>query len=75
MADEGTKKSDRDGKLNMYYNVALVFCAVAVIWRWIFSSRYGFVEDIAAFSACIFILLGFLNSTGLFSRLSRPTGQ
>ena len=66
--NRGTKQSKRNGILNLYYYIALVALAVAVLYHWIFGGKYGVFGTSAVYAVCAFIVLGFLNAVGIFGR-------
>lgn len=63
-----TKLSNRNGMFNLYYYIALAALAVAVLSHWLFGTKYGLFGTVAGWAVCAFILIGLLNSIGLFGR-------
>jgi len=53
---------------NLYYYIALAALAVAVLSHWLFGTKYGLFGTVAGWAVCAFILIGLLNSIGLFGR-------
>jgi hypothetical protein len=63
-----TRQSKRNGVFNLYYYLALAALWVVVIFRWVVGGEYGVFGTVAVWAVCAFILIGFLNSIGLFGR-------
>jgi hypothetical protein len=57
----------RDGFFNLCYYFALTVLVIALVWHWIFGGRFS-LGRVAICSAFAFIVLGLLNSLGLFGR-------
>jgi hypothetical protein len=57
----------RDGVITLYYYVSLAMLAIALVWHWIFGGRFS-LGRVAIWSVFAFIVLGLLNSLGLFGR-------
>lgn len=63
-----TKQSKRNGAFNLYYHITLAALAIVVVFHWIFGGKFGVFGTTTIYAVCVFIVLGFLNSIGLFGR-------
>ena len=60
-----SKPDKSHGIPTMFYDIALVALALAILWHWVFWCEFGFWRKVALWVICVFIMLGLSGALGM----------